>query len=110
MLRSLGTRLRYLQTHSIPLTITLRSPFATMSSPGSDWTLVPAQDSRPAYHVFSKPIDKSPQDDRQYRLVQLENGLNAILVSDPKGDKAAASLDVAVGHLDDPVRVITIRT
>lgn len=37
------------------------------------------------------------------RIIRLENGLKATLVSDPKSDKAAASLDVAVGHLDDPV-------
>lgn len=75
-----------------------------MASPGSDWTLVAASGERPAYYQFNKPIEQSPQDDRQYRLIQLENGLRAALVSDTTGDKAAASLDVAVGHLHDPVR------
>lgn len=32
----------------------------------------------------------------------LENGLEAIIVSDPKTDKAAAAMDVKVGHLSDP--------
>jgi hypothetical protein len=57
----------------------------------------------PSYWVFTKPIQKSQQDDREYRLIRLDNGLQAMLVHDVKADKAAASLDVAVGHLDDPV-------
>lgn len=32
----------------------------------------------------------------------LENGLEALVVSDPKTDKAAAAMDVKVGHLSDP--------
>ncbi|EJD02194.1 insulin-degrading enzyme [Fomitiporia mediterranea MF3/22] len=67
-----------------------------------NWTSVPAQGSTPAYHVYSVPIQKSPADDRDYRVVRLENGLQAVLVHDAKTDKAAASLDVAVGHLSDP--------
>lgn len=47
-------------------------------------------------------IRKSPNDDNQYRYLELENGLRAILVSDPAADKAAASLNVAVGSGDDP--------
>ncbi|KAI0636675.1 insulin-degrading enzyme [Trametes polyzona] len=54
------------------------------------------------YEVYSKPIEKSPQDDREYRVIRLDNGLQAMLVHDAKADKAAASLDVAVGHLYDP--------
>jgi insulysin len=57
----------------------------------------------PSYWVFTKPIQKSQQDDREYRLIRLDNGLQAMLVHDAKADKAAASLDVAVGHLHDPV-------
>ena len=57
----------------------------------------------PSYWVYTKPIQKSQQDDREYRLIRLDNGLQAMLVHDAKADKAAASLDVAVGHLHDPV-------
>jgi len=32
----------------------------------------------------------------------LENGLEALVVSDPKADKASAAMDVKVGHLSDP--------
>ena len=38
----------------------------------------------------------------QYRFVTLENGLRALLVSDRDADKAACSLDVAVGSMHDP--------
>lgn len=59
----------------------------------------------PPYTVFTKSIEKSQLDDRDYRLIKLENGLLAMLVHDAKADIAAASLDVAVGHLSDPVSV-----
>lgn len=60
--------------------------------------------SAPPFSVFTKSLQKSAQDDRDYRVIRLENGLEATLVHDSKADKAAASLDVAVGHLHDPVR------
>lgn len=60
----------------------------------------------PAYKIFTRPIRKSEQDDREYRVIRLENGLEATLVRDATADKAAASLDVAVGHLSDPVSVV----
>jgi insulysin len=46
-------------------------------------------------------IVKSAQDDRSYRGLVLENGLKAMLVSDPTTDKSAAALDVHVGHMVD---------
>ncbi len=48
-----------------------------------------------------KPV-KSPNDQSDYRYLTLNNGLQVLLVSDPKADMAAASLDVAVGSADDP--------
>jgi insulysin len=71
--------------------------------PKVEWTIVPAHDSIPAYSIYTKPIQKSLQDDREYQIIQLENGLSATIVHDPTADKAAASLNVAVGHLSDPV-------
>jgi insulysin len=63
-----------------------------------------AQDNgTPAFSVFEGSIKKSEKDDRDYRLIQLANGLKAMIIHDPTADKAAASLDVAVGHLYDPV-------
>ncbi|KIK58339.1 hypothetical protein GYMLUDRAFT_246356 [Collybiopsis luxurians FD-317 M1] len=69
----------------------------------AEWRSVsPTQPRIPPFSVFAKPIQKSPQDDREYRGIKLENGLEAVLIHDGKADKAAASLDVAVGHLADP--------
>ncbi|GED23694.1 insulinase family protein [Halomonas halmophila] len=44
----------------------------------------------------------SPHDDRKYRALTLDNGLTALLVHDPKADKAAASVNVDVGNAQDP--------
>ncbi|EJD53131.1 hypothetical protein AURDEDRAFT_110880 [Auricularia subglabra TFB-10046 SS5] len=56
----------------------------------------------PPHDVYSTPIQRSPNDDREYRIIRLRNGLHAMLVHDPKADKAAAGLAVTVGHLSDP--------
>ncbi|MEE4277618.1 MAG: insulinase family protein [Halieaceae bacterium] len=45
---------------------------------------------------------QSPNDDFSYRLLTLDNGLKALLVSNPDTPKAAASLDVQVGSGDNP--------
>lgn len=47
-------------------------------------------------------IAKSPNDQREYRSITLENDLTVLLISDPETDKAAASMDVNVGSSDDP--------
>ncbi|TFH88291.1 peptidase M16 [Billgrantia azerbaijanica] len=44
----------------------------------------------------------SPHDSRDYRVLTLENGLTALLVSDPDADRAAVSLNVGVGSAQDP--------
>ncbi|KDQ61093.1 hypothetical protein JAAARDRAFT_32094 [Jaapia argillacea MUCL 33604] len=79
-----------------------RAHFA-MARDNIKWRRVaPAKDKVPPYSIFMKPIEKSQQDDREYRIVQLENGLQATVIHDASADKAAASLEVAVGHLYDP--------
>nr|WP_309045649.1 insulinase family protein [Marinobacter sp. F26243] len=45
--------------------------------------------------------DKSPNDNNEYRFIELDNGLRAILISDKAAEKAAASMNVAVGSGDD---------
>lgn len=47
-------------------------------------------------------IVKSQQDNRDYRGLQLTNGLKVLLISDPATDKAAAAMTVDVGHMSDP--------
>ena len=53
----------------------------------------------PAYGI---EIERSPADTRNYRTVMLDNGLEALVVSDPSADTAAAVLNVNVGSGDDP--------
>ena len=69
-------------THSI-LVLMLLAACATL--PASDTSII-----------------KSPNDARAYRSIQLDNGLVAVLVSDPSSDKAAAALTVYRGQYDDP--------
>ncbi len=47
-------------------------------------------------------VEVSPLDTRDYRYLCLDNQLKVLLVSDSLSDKAAASLDVSVGHFSDP--------
>ena len=47
-------------------------------------------------------ISKSPNDPRDYRFLTLSNGLRVLLVSDPKTDKAAASLVALRGSFHEP--------
>ncbi|KAG6860960.1 hypothetical protein C0995_005624 [Termitomyces sp. Mi166 len=74
---------------------------ATVATNDADWLRV-SSGPAPLYSIFKIPIQKSEQDDRDYRIIRLENGLQATLIHDANSDKAAASLDVAVGHLYDP--------
>ncbi|KAG5354057.1 hypothetical protein C0989_009755 [Termitomyces sp. Mn162] len=73
----------------------------TVATNDVDWSLA-SSGLAPPYSIYNKPIQKSEQDDRDYRIIRLENGLHATLIHDANADKAAASLDVAVGHLYDP--------
>lgn len=45
---------------------------------------------------------KGEIDHREYRYLTLENGLRVLLVSDPEAQKAAAAMDVHIGHNQNP--------
>jgi secreted Zn-dependent insulinase-like peptidase len=47
-------------------------------------------------------INKSPNDNRNYRYLVLDNALRVLLVEDPDTDKAAASLTVLRGSYHEP--------
>ncbi len=47
-------------------------------------------------------IEKSPNDEREYRAIILDNGLKVTLVHHADTDTAAASMDVATGAGSDP--------
>eukprot|EP01052_Picozoa_sp_SAG31_P000031 SAG31_NODE_2_length_46263_cov_45.908043_1_plen_213_part_10 len=48
-----------------------------------------------------QPI-KSIVDEREFRFLQLDNGLSALLISDPTTDESAAAMDVGFGSWDEP--------
>lgn len=68
-----------------------------------DWNTIPASNGLPSYAMLKKEIIKPEVDDREYRYIKLENDLEALLIHDANVDKSAASMDVEVGHLHDPV-------
>lgn len=47
-------------------------------------------------------IKQSPNDNRAYQHLTLDNGLTVLLVKDSSAEKSAAALTVNVGHFDDP--------
>ena len=47
-------------------------------------------------------FEKSPNDHREYRALELENRMRVLLISDAETDEAAAALAVQVGGQDDP--------
>lgn len=63
---------------------------------------VPVDASVAAEVTLCPPLEVSPLDLRSYRAVTLSNQLQVLLVSDKNSDKAAAAIDVAVGHFSDP--------
>lgn len=51
--------------------------------------------------LITDKLEKPDLDDRSYRVVELPNKLEALLVHDPQTDKASASLNVNVGNFSD---------
>ena len=68
---------------------------------GNSW-----QEHQAGHKVFTGNIEKPDLDERDYRILELKNGLKAVLVHDPLADKSAACLRVAIGSLYDPVRML----
>ncbi|KAL7990487.1 hypothetical protein Chor_013917, partial [Crotalus horridus] len=54
---------------------------------------------------ITNAIIKSPEDKREYRGLELANGIKAVLISDPTTDKSSATLDVHIGSLSDPINI-----
>ena len=47
-------------------------------------------------------VPKSPHDERNYQLIELDNGLQVLLVSDLNAVHCAASMAINAGHFQDP--------
>ncbi|KAH9915085.1 LuxS/MPP-like metallohydrolase [Fomitopsis serialis] len=67
-----------------------------------NWTRLRSEDGKHGYAVLEEQIEKPDLDDRDYRVIELDNGLRAILVHDAGAEKAAACLTVQVGAMHDP--------
>ncbi|GAA5829536.1 hypothetical protein JCM11251_000196 [Rhodosporidiobolus azoricus] len=86
------------------------APYPYITQPGSAFEHLPEgfevveskEGGKGRYAIFKGDIERSPNDDNVYRSIILENGMEAVLVSDPNTDKAAAAMAVKVGHLSDP--------
>ena len=62
-----------------------------------------SHDSPPrASKLVTEDMEKPSLDDRSYRVIRLDNQLEALLIHDPETDKGSASLDVNVGNFSDP--------
>ncbi|KAE8269997.1 hypothetical protein A4X09_0g2343 [Tilletia walkeri] len=92
---------RSLATHASTAT-----PAAASTFPLPGFSLPQQQQQQQAqsqtHAVFTKPIETPSQDKRQYKLIQLPNALQVLLIHDPDTDKASAAMDIKVGHLCDP--------
>lgn len=53
--------------------------------------------NNPAIKRVGTHIIKSPEDKREYRGLELANGIKVLLISDPTTDKSSAALDVHIG-------------
>lgn len=53
--------------------------------------------------ILLDAVPKSPHDTRNYQLLELNNGLQVLLVSDSNAFHCAASMAINVGHFQDPV-------
>ncbi|KAH9855602.1 LuxS/MPP-like metallohydrolase [Lenzites betulinus] len=68
----------------------------------STWTHIPPTGDVPGFRLFGGTLQTPALDDRPHRIIELHNGLRAVLVHDPAADRAAASLALAVGYMLDP--------
>ena len=59
------------------------------------------QYSKPRAKLLTSELEKPALDDRVYRVIQLPNKLEALLVHDADTDKASAAMDVYVGSYSD---------
>lgn len=55
----------------------------------------------PPATVITENLERPELDNRQYRVLKLQNELEVLLVHDPDTDKASAAMDVYVGNYAD---------
>ena len=85
------------------------TPIAFALTPASAQT-TPARQAidltLPARNPASSSVISSPNDPSQYRTLTLANGLQVLLVHDPRADKASAAMDINAGSAQEPADVL----
>lgn len=56
----------------------------------------------PLYVVSKITVNQSEHDNREYRVIELTNGMKVLVISDPKAVQSSAALAIPVGSLFDP--------
>ncbi|KAK4106999.1 hypothetical protein N656DRAFT_803042, partial [Canariomyces notabilis] len=54
-----------------------------------------------AVELVTDRLETPSLDDRSYRVIRLSNQIEALLVHDPKTEKASAAMDINVGSFSD---------
>ncbi len=96
----LGQPQKVLHQHiNLSASLGSRRAFASLST----MTSLPKNDDGPlSSDMPSTQLILPPSETRPHRLITLPNNIQVILIHDPECDKAAAAMDVGVGHLEDP--------
>ena len=77
---------------------------STLYQPQTPATLREQQHS--LVQTVTDQLETPSIDDRQYRVIKLENELEVLLVQDADTDKASAAMDVNVGSFSDPPDIL----
>jgi len=78
-------------------------PIPSITKLSDEWKLVRDDNTQVSYHEHLT-MEKAESDHREYKLVRLNNDLQALLVHDPTTEQSAAAMNVGVGYFSDPVR------
>ncbi|KAF4343635.1 insulysin [Fusarium beomiforme] len=76
------------------------TPFITPAKVEKQCTSVAGNAPMPVT-LATDSLEKPSLDDRDYRVIRLDNELEALLIHDPDTDKASGALDVNVGNFSD---------
>lgn len=85
----------------VPETTKRKPPLADMLE--TKELFAPVDELAATEQLATFAVTKSEKDLRQYRYLMLNNKLRVLLISDPYAEKAAAALNVHIGHNQNPV-------
>lgn len=97
IIRSARLVTKYFRPSSLPI-----ADIKKNNSNSSNNLIMTENNQKYAIVADNDSIVKPDIDDRNYRMIKLDNELVALLINDPATDKSAAALDVNVGSFNDP--------